>query len=285
MKRVTTNMSFGQLLFVIVTLFAASGMSFYFGTKFGSKVLQWGNSDDLHDGFLPDEKVAIEVRDLLANAKVDYTFFEVVQNQKGYSSSTALANSDIPRVKIEKPVEMAVPQDKPVAALSDEDKGKSKETQRQDAKDLSKSKDAAIPPEASDTKVALEVASSPTHTLPISEKPAPEKLAPEKPKPALIEKPAEVSNEKAQADTPEEFNETRYLLQTGSYASLKKAEKARDTWKKRGYKAEIVKAQIPGKGEWYRLRLGLYNDYATIQTHQKSIQQKYNESAMILPIQ
>lgn len=49
-----------------------------------------------------------------------------------------------------------------------------------------------------------------------------------------------------------------YSLQMGSYPTLEEAQASHQNWKKKGYSAFITEAEIPGKGTWYRVRLGSF---------------------------
>ena len=49
-----------------------------------------------------------------------------------------------------------------------------------------------------------------------------------------------------------------YSLQMGSYPTIEEAQTSQQNWKKKGYSAFITEAEIPGKGTWYRVRLGSF---------------------------
>ncbi len=288
-------MSFGQVFFVIGTILAFSAVGFYLGSKFGPRVLQWSEVQSAQAAFLPDDQLMTEVKKKLAETSIDYNFFEVVQNKKN-QTVYALHEQKIPVVKIEAAKAVpALPPEEPLALADDLSvppvvAADEKKPDKTDAKTVEKPADKPVDKavEKIADKTPEKIAEKPVEK-PV-EKPASakvvavnaadaKKLAAEKPAPKTPptdpEKTAEIRAEVAQ---------TKYLLQTGSYESQKKAEKAKLVWSKRGYQAQIVVAQAGGK-QWYRLRLGLYDDYDTIQNHQKNIRSKYNETAMILPIQ
>lgn len=262
-------MSFGQLLFVLLTILVMAGAGFYLGVKFGPQMARWHAPDENEAKFLPEDALALEVKKLLESTPVDYSFFEVVKDKNDYPAAAQSLAAEIPLVKIEKPKELAVVEpEKPADVV----KASTDKTVSEVAK-------TEVP------KVEVAQVEAPKVEMPKVEAP---KVVPPKVEtvkkvevPATVKTPPVETTELANA----ELSQTKYLLQIGSYDSAKKAEKAKETWAKRGFNPEIVIAQIPGKGQWYRLRLGLYDDYSVIQSHQKNIQNKYRESAVILPIQ
>ncbi len=263
MKRVTTNMSFGQLLFVLLTIITTGMVGFYLGIKFGPQVSQLKNVEESKITFLPEDALAQEIKDWLKTAPIEYSFFEVVQNKKDYPEALAQAQTEIPIVKMEKTPEA------PVEVIQEPE--------------IKKEPEVAVIKEA--TPLPVPVNPVPVASLEKSDeqKIALAKIEAEKKMdmPELIK----INEEDNTLKVEEEFSQTKYLLQIGSYDSVKKAEKAKDMWAKRGFRPEIVKTKITGKGDGYRLRLGLLDDYSEIQAHQKDIQKKYRESAVILPIQ
>lgn len=82
MKKVTTNMTFGQILFVLSILFASSLMFFYFGAKFGGDILALSGDGDKNvsddEPFLPDDRVSREIRDIIANHEQKLDFHAAV---------------------------------------------------------------------------------------------------------------------------------------------------------------------------------------------------------------
>ncbi len=74
----------------------------------------------------------------------------------------------------------------------------------------------------------------------------------------------------------------RYTLQTASYQEKEMAEDEVKRLKKRGYAAFIASSGIPGKGMWYRVRLGSFLNKAAAEKLQKTIQSKEGISPIIL---
>ena len=253
-------MSLGQILFVVLTLMASSLMFFYLGAKFGPQVLKLSESRGrLEDAFLPDDKLALEIKDILAKGKTDFTFFDVVQNKKSFPSVKVVKNS------VEK-----------LSLIKDEKKTKSlPKLEEKPTKPKVKTRAFAKKEEPKKQRKPKQVLKKTTLN------PKKKLKTPKESKPKAL---AQLQKTPEQ-EIKEEVKKTRYLLQVGSFSSLKKAEKQQRVWSDRGFAPQIVVAQIPGKGKWYRLRLGLYQDYDSIQNQQKRIMQKYKQTAMILPIQ
>lgn len=261
MKKVTTNMSLGQLLFVVFTVLLSSLMFFYLGAKFGPQLLKLSESrHSLEEGFLPDDQLAQEINQILAEAKTDFTFFDVVQSKKKFPGVKS-SSGDIPRISmIQDEPKVKTPDKVEIRDLLAEESKKDVEEKKPEPKPKEKPKVVKV------------------------EAPKVNKPVEEKPKAKTVEKVVKPEIEPKE-EIKKELEQAKYLLQVGSYSSLKKAEKQKEVWEGRGYKPQIVVAQIPGKGQWYRLRLGLYNNYDSIQSQQKSIMKKYKQTAMILPIQ
>jgi cell division protein FtsN len=66
----------------------------------------------------------------------------------------------------------------------------------------------------------------------------------------------------------------RYTIQTASYQDRHMAEDEVKRLKKRGFAAFIVTAEMPGKGVWYRVRLGSFTNRASAEKLQKTIHEK-----------
>jgi cell division protein FtsN len=55
----------------------------------------------------------------------------------------------------------------------------------------------------------------------------------------------------------------RYSVQVGSFRGWEQAEKLRDRLARKGYSARIQTSRVPGKGLWYRVRVGYFSDRTT----------------------
>lgn len=81
MKKVTTNISFGQIVFILLVFCCSSLMFFYLGAKFGPRILgiEYASTND---AVLPDEKLALEVENILQTKNYDFVFHDVLQNEQ-----------------------------------------------------------------------------------------------------------------------------------------------------------------------------------------------------------
>jgi DedD protein len=112
------------------------------------------------------------------------------------------------------------------------------------AKEPAPEKKAAEPPEP-------EAESKPEPKPEAESKPEPKPKAEPKPEPEPeASKPAEVDRDQA-----------RFTLQISSFQDRVEADTLRDQMNAAGYKPYIVEAEVPGKGIWYRVRLGFYGSY------------------------
>lgn len=82
MKKVTTNITLGQILFILFSFFMASFIFFYLGAKFGPDVLDLQNASADGSGLLPDEKLAQEIKALLKSKKHDFMFDDVLSGKQ-----------------------------------------------------------------------------------------------------------------------------------------------------------------------------------------------------------
>jgi DedD protein len=105
------------------------------------------------------------------------------------------------------------------------------------------------------------------------EPPAPSPVEPPAPAPPSAARAAEPARdpagarEQAPAAKPEpvrasdEAGETRFTLQLSSFQDRSEAESFLADLKGAGYRAHMVEAEVPGRGTWYRVRLGRYGSY------------------------
>ena len=108
------------------------------------------------------------------------------------------------------------------------------------------------------------------------EKEAPSPL---KPKQVASNQPqTSTRNESARASTSVKL---RYTVQTASYQEKEMAEDEVKRLKQRGYAAFIFSSQLPGKGMWYRVRLGSFSNRAAAEKLQKTIHAKERISPII----
>lgn len=156
-----------------------------------------------------------------------------------------------------------------------------------------------LPPDVSDSE--LEAMLKEESSLPMTfEKKLEEKLHPAKEiavvkqedekKPAAVvkeeKKAEEKTEEKKSAVTEQEVKQTekpaRHTLQIGSFSSLKEAQLLQSKFKKHGYSVYINDEEIPGKGMWHRVRLGIYPSREVAEEAAKVLKKNHRISPVII---
>ncbi len=141
-----------------------------------------------------------------------------------------------------------------------------------------------------------------TVSIDLKARPAQEEKRPEKQQAAPMEKrveikverealspvkPKQASSNQSQTSTKKESAKSsagvklRYTVQTASYQEKEMAEDEVKRLKQRGYAAFIYSSQLPGKGIWYRVRLGSFSNKAAAEKLQKTIHAKEGISPII----
>jgi DedD protein len=141
-----------------------------------------------------------------------------------------------------------------------------------------------------------------TVSIDLKAKPAKEEKRPEKQHAAPMEKRVEIKVEKevpspvkpkqASSNQPQTSAKVesarastgvklRYTVQTASYQEKEMADDEVKRLKKSGYAAFISPSQLPGKGIWYRVRLGSFSNRAAAEKLQKTIHAKEGISPII----
>lgn len=72
-----------------------------------------------------------------------------------------------------------------------------------------------------------------------------------------------------------------YAVQLGSFKSDTAAKALKDKYISKGYKAYIVSAALPGRGEMYRVRIGRFKDIKDAQEFSSELEKKEKVSAFI----
>lgn len=116
MTKVTTNISFSQILFILLVFFVSALIFFYLGAKFGSRILNV-SGDVVQDSILPDEHLSREINEILKSQNHDFVFEEVLQSQQAVKIEAKPEAK--PEVKAEKKV---LPTQKNEVVIKQEDK-------------------------------------------------------------------------------------------------------------------------------------------------------------------
>lgn len=77
----------------------------------------------------------------------------------------------------------------------------------------------------------------------------------------------------------------KYSIQVGSYANLDEAHEMVGHWKEKGYPAFLVSADLPGKGKWYRVRMGGFDDKNAAANYMSQFKSREKVEAFVAPNQ
>lgn len=93
MKKVTTNITSGQIVFIVCVLFCASFMFFYLGAKFGRSVFEFDDvSLSTQTELLPNEALMAEIQEKLESTKHEFIFHDVLVQNKPLSKKVVQKN-------------------------------------------------------------------------------------------------------------------------------------------------------------------------------------------------
>ena len=74
-----------------------------------------------------------------------------------------------------------------------------------------------------------------------------------------------------------------FTIQVGSYTNPDEAHHWVSQWKQKGYPAFLASADIPGKGRWYRVRLGGFDSKEDAQVYLNDLKQREKVEAFVAP--
>ena len=116
-------------------------------------------------------------------------------------------------------------------------------------------------------------------------KPKPKAAAPPKEK-KEVKKTAQTEPEKKKnyiskmdyniPDFPKTDPGGKYTVQLGSFQSMETAYKFEKVLSQQGYPSFVIKAVIPNKGTWYRVRVGTFNDKDKARQYGEKLKKKEN---------
>ncbi len=382
MRRVTTNITLGQILFILLTLITFSGISFYLGVQHASKQRQEVQVAYGQNGLLPNEALENEIRTFLEQTPVEFTYQNDLQTMQAMPISQA---SDAYEKQLKKMMEdrddlakaekerderlakelaerdsaseekknentdgklnqenVAVSEqkskkstnedntsksvfsvlDKPVVARHAEATSSQAKAEAQDVylnvtapsttertvNDVSSKNILSTKP-----KVAKPVA---THSTPPTQSNtynnsvgmtnrAPQTAVvsdmyrapqtsydkPLTPQTSVTQSSSQPNSRLNSSSVTPVASENvaqqvkkavRYRVLVGSFSNRSRADEALTMWKARGYSPRLVESEIAGKGKWYRLELGSFNDQNQAGGLQKAIMSRFQESARVI---
>lgn len=92
--------------------------------------------------------------------------------------------------------------------------------------------------------------------------------------------PPEVSGQ------PEELKEQEvvgaFSIQVGSYQSEDEANQMRAKWKKKGYSAFVTSGEVPGRGIWYRVRIGKFGTKSEANAYLDKLKTREKVEALVV---
>lgn len=301
MKKVTTNITFGQILFILLTVLFASLMFFYLGAKFGPELFRLDRrSSSLNEPLLPDEQMALELQQLLESRTHDFQFQDILEKTKPVSlvlkkeskqkalvlegttgqkteTHTKKQAANLEK-KTEKMTEVKPKQEQPKVEPKIEVTEKKVVAEKIPVKKEVISKDEKqkeVPP----VKITTLNNGRVHQVQPQLETNYFGSMAIKTGEPRLI----------STGSTEEQVSQTSgsglFRLQLGAYSEKSQAEQALQDWKKRGYTVRIVETSVPGKGEWYRLHIGSYSTQEIAMNAQQSFMKNFRQSTKVVQIQ
>ncbi len=134
-------------------------------------------------------------------------------------------------------------------------------------------KESTVPPKEHD-QPAVKEKSAESKAEKKSAQPEPVKQAAAKPSPAPEKKTASIK----QPASPK----LRYTIQVSSHQERGEAENEVKRMKQSGFAAFIVASEVPGKGKWFRVRLGSFTNRDAAEKLQKNVNAKAGVSSIIV---
>lgn len=265
MKRVTTNMTFGQIIFVLFILVVSSLMFFYLGAKFGGDIMSLTDQhkQEVNEPFLPDDKLTSEIENILSTHTEKLVFHDVVEGKK--------AMQDVTPTEANKAQETHAPTPMVVPVKIDDAKKTVTTT------DVKTAKPGSPKPIVADGKPAsLDKSQTPLKVLLPGTKTTNTNVMTS----PQIKTAASDKNDTAKTVLMPAVHES-YHLQLGSYADRARALEAKSEWEKRGFAVSLIETNIPGKGVWFHLGVGRYDSLTAAQSAQRQVMRDYQQSAMV----
>jgi cell division protein FtsN len=183
--------------------------------------------------------------------KDDFTFYKTLTDKNDKTVSINLKPEQAPEEKTTEKKQTAV------------EEPKKKIEKKSVVVETPKSKTAAPAPKEKQLEIKIEkepsVATKPKQTVPKQPQPKKEPVS-------------------SASSTPK----ARYTLQVASYPDKDGAEHDVKKLKQSGYAAFIVSADVPGKGVWYRVRLGSFSSKASAEKLQKDVQAKQGIASIVV---
>lgn len=85
------------------------------------------------------------------------------------------------------------------------------------------------------------------------------------------------------SSTAAEGREGGYQLQVSSFKTMAEARRFADQLRSRGHRAHAVEAHVPGRGTWYRVRIGPFPTQTAATNYRSTFEQKEHLVAFMVP--
>ncbi len=255
--------TFGQFVTIILLEIVTLFFVFYLGARYGTDLLGTGNIAKKEDAALPGDNPK-SVDDIVGKKPVDYTYPEVLTSPDGQKAirikPSGVTADEYERQKAEDPAALAA-REAPVEDAPPEAPVEVK-TPKKDAK--TPEKPAATPP-------------------PVQKPPAAQAAEAERTEEPADEKPVEEKTAEEKSSATEPKPKGKFAIQVGSYQSSDEAQQMMGRWKKKGYQAFMATGNVPGKGVWYRVRIGGFGTRDEASKYLDKFKQKEKASAIVVP--
>jgi cell division septation protein DedD len=262
--RFTFGQFFALLVLEVFTLF----FIFYLGARYGRGLLGLDRPPELAAAAAVEEQVApgLEVKEAAPAQRVSSTSDPEVQK----IAQDLIAKAETPELKdrIRKMIDEAQQgRAQQMPEVISVDRGRAPEGDQAAALPTSAQQavaQAELPPAAEEPQRDVAEEQGPAAMpMPARREALParapaEELAAAAPQPRrdAAQAPARQPTEETGAIRIKSSEKGRYSLQVGSYPERAEAAQRVETWKGKGYPAYLTVADIPGRGRWYRVRIG-----------------------------
>lgn len=152
---------------------------------------------------------------------------------------------------------------------------------RKDDVALSANRDSKPTKQKKAKEKAPKPAKKPAADKKTDEKPAKARAPKQATKPA--EKPAEPASADAKAEQPEKLA-ARYTLQVAAHPDMDSAKQHMERLRKMGLEPHVISASIPGKGKFYRVRVGKFHSMEEARNFQASLKSKNSLNTFVTPL-
>ena len=253
-----------QVFFLFFGSALVACMLFVLGVIVGKRLESRGRavSPEIEDPLALLDKVATSPRPAQAAVTFPQTLFGAKNGDKHAAKKTALVTAPVEAAPAPQPTVASKPQEAPAAAAVQPTASKSTLA----AKPESKPAPVAAKPESKSAPLAATPTEKPSETAPAKARPPETKES----------KPATIPIIAASADSK---SKGHFALQLSSFQD--KSEAQAFAQKFDGERPYLIASEIPGKGTWYRVRVGDYASAKDASAAKQAFEKKHNVIAYV----